>query len=263
MSIDSLNPNKDAPHRLHHDLESLLYVIIWVCTVQAGPRNHRRCFKYSETELFHWNAGKGAQTAIRSVWDSKSCVMMNEENFKDLIVKRIDNYFASLKDCITKLRNILFPASMTLLSNIPTASTQFDATQDNVYLEVTGEHASAGKMSLMLKSPPNLRDQARLATEFICVLDDAISELQRVPDPPLEPLSLRDSDTTPPAEIFLKRVIDLDYEVESASEPVDVDSGAAVRSTSSELTSSSTGKFSTHMKRILCADSYFRRPNKH
>lgn len=211
MAIDSLDPVKKTSHRLHHDLESLLYVIIWICTVQSGPNNRRRsksAYSYDKTELFTWNAGKGAATAIRTVYDTKSVVMTNEGNFESLIIMKMDVYFDALKDCIREMRKILFPASLVVLANIPDVNLIFDETQDNVFLELSGAASAdaSGRMGFTCKSPPHLRDQDRLAAEFISVLDKTIVKLERVPEP--TPMDGPPSDS-PPEEIVLMRIIDL------------------------------------------------------
>ncbi len=67
-------------HSYYHDLESLFYVLIWVCTMYSGPRGALRdkTFDYKKSVLSVWNGemiGMGGHFPIVA-W-SKRAIMMH------------------------------------------------------------------------------------------------------------------------------------------------------------------------------------------
>ncbi len=118
MAIDSLSPLPvKVPHAVHHDLEALLYVMIWTCSTQSGPNNRKRQFNYRASEIYMWNAGDGMKKSSRSIWDAKGNVMKDRSNFINLILVNIDNYFAPLKEYLLRLRDIIFGVSTEVLED--------------------------------------------------------------------------------------------------------------------------------------------------
>lgn len=113
MAIEVLEGEK--PHTFYHDLESLFYVLIWVCTMYSGPGGALRdkTFAYKKSVLSVWN---GEMTATGGhfpfvAW-SKRAVMMHPEPFKREILNNFAPYFEPIKEDIEKLRNVLFPVAL-------------------------------------------------------------------------------------------------------------------------------------------------------
>lgn len=125
MSIDSINPDRDYEHEVRHDLESLFYVMIWICTTQCGPNNMARSFEFSKTELYIWNAGGRLDEELRNIWDAKAHIISGNdlELFEERVLKKMDDYFNPIKDCIVELKEVLFPSSekVSASTSIPEA----------------------------------------------------------------------------------------------------------------------------------------------
>ncbi len=116
MAIDILEGEKNTVHNYHHDLESLFYVLIWVCTMYSGPNGAVRdkMFNYKESVLSVWNGemiGKGRHFPLVA-W-SKRAVMMNPLPFNNQILTNFSPYFDPIKEDIEKLRNVLFPTALS------------------------------------------------------------------------------------------------------------------------------------------------------
>ncbi len=106
MAIEVLKSAHKIRHAFYHDLESLVYVLCWICTTQGGPSNTLRCFDYSKSEIRNWN-GEGEDT-MRTVGNSKFSVMTDEDEFKDRVASKFDPYFTPIIPCILRLRELLF-----------------------------------------------------------------------------------------------------------------------------------------------------------
>ncbi|KAI6006096.1 hypothetical protein EDD15DRAFT_2151332, partial [Pisolithus albus] len=74
MAIDLLreynSPSKDFTHTFSHDLESLIYVLIWICILYQAPNEIRSDRTIEQTCLKHWALAK-TSTDIRNLWDQK------------------------------------------------------------------------------------------------------------------------------------------------------------------------------------------------
>ncbi|KAI5830010.1 hypothetical protein K523DRAFT_303617 [Schizophyllum commune Tattone D] len=96
------------PHEIWHDLESLLYVLIWFCSVYTGPEIRLREFDVRKSPLGEWLEGSdsviGAQKAKTMRLQHEPYDRMILDNFLSSV---IDPYFADLKECIREWRAIV------------------------------------------------------------------------------------------------------------------------------------------------------------
>ena len=86
-------------HGVRHDLESFLYVIMFVCTEYSGPTHSlRKDFDIRSSPLGPWLDGDVAH---------KEKVMFRDEDdeFRAFLDSIFDPYFDDLKDLVCKVRN--------------------------------------------------------------------------------------------------------------------------------------------------------------
>ncbi|KAH8112636.1 hypothetical protein DFH11DRAFT_1511626 [Phellopilus nigrolimitatus] len=96
-------------HAYYHDLESILYVLCWICTAQEGPNNLRRSrdFIFKESAIAQW-AGYGKNDpTMRDIRQAKQSMVQNPEDFDKYIVGQFAAYFEPVKDCIRDMRTLL------------------------------------------------------------------------------------------------------------------------------------------------------------
>ncbi|KAL1755704.1 hypothetical protein FB107DRAFT_274575 [Schizophyllum commune] len=122
------------PHEFWHDLESLLYVFIWCCSVYTGPKIEGRKFKVLKTPLREWLEGT---TSMIGAQKAKT-MRLQQEPYDRIILDKflsavIDPYFADLKECIHEWRAIV----MRRGPNPPTYEEVLDVLQR--YLEKVRE----------------------------------------------------------------------------------------------------------------------------
>ncbi|KAL1741516.1 hypothetical protein HDZ31DRAFT_45287 [Schizophyllum fasciatum] len=98
MACDILQFSHRVRHGPWHDLESFLYVLMYMCVRYSGPSNTpRRNFDIRESPMAPWLAGDG---------DDKEKVMYRyeDEEFRAFLDSVFDPYFDDLKDLVVDLR---------------------------------------------------------------------------------------------------------------------------------------------------------------
>lgn len=112
MAIDVLNASKQKhKHAYYHDLESLFYVLCWVCTVSAGPGVDRPSKEFPNSVVRHWNDQEPSEIGMAMVAASKEVNTKNDEAFGQ-ILKDFHEYFKPIFGCISELRKCLFPVRL-------------------------------------------------------------------------------------------------------------------------------------------------------
>jgi hypothetical protein len=111
MAIEILVDGEKLPtHEPRHDLESLLYVLIWVCIHYAGPRDvERQNFSIHESPLRHWVNG-GSYSTIGRVKDS---AMRNKKYWEQDVLDTFTPYFEPLKPCASSWRQLFLDEKIT------------------------------------------------------------------------------------------------------------------------------------------------------
>ncbi|KLO10681.1 hypothetical protein SCHPADRAFT_930373 [Schizopora paradoxa] len=118
MAIDRLEDKPDTAHCLHHDLESLYYVLCWMSTLYAGPHNLRRPFvksvlPYRKTAVAVWNGeGSDNNSGFQSIQFSKSHYSI-PKNFRKML-EQFSPYFRKTDSCMKHLRRLLFEPKVDL-----------------------------------------------------------------------------------------------------------------------------------------------------
>ena len=110
-------------HEYYFDLESLFYVLVWICLLEDGPRweGHYPSSKYvmKGSILERWCGGPGMpadsnKDAYQSAGDSKSATVLNETRFNERILAHLPKYFEPIKELLEELRTILFRPKLDL-----------------------------------------------------------------------------------------------------------------------------------------------------
>ncbi|KAJ7823655.1 hypothetical protein B0H13DRAFT_1919551 [Mycena leptocephala] len=111
MALDILVDGEELPtHLPRHDLESLLYALIWVCIHYAGPRDaERQNFNIHESRLSDWVNG-GSYTTIGK---AKGYTVQNDKYWESDVLKSFAPYFAPLKTCGSKWRQLFLDEKLT------------------------------------------------------------------------------------------------------------------------------------------------------
>lgn len=104
MAIDILLWGQTCLHESKHDLESVFYVLIWLCVIYDGPNDsERKGFSVHHTELRNWLEGDNA----KSIGRQKYTMMMNPNSFKLELLPLFSPYFDDLKPCVSALREAI------------------------------------------------------------------------------------------------------------------------------------------------------------
>lgn len=191
MAIDILYGKSSTIHKYYHDLESLFYVLIWVCTMQNGPCGEQRneTFDYNKTVLSMWNGGLHSTVyTFESVAMAKKSIMHDPVKFKEDILDNFAPYFDPIKTCLEQFRRILWPPGIAKED----ARTIKDALDQESPLKKMPE------LSTILRKfiPHDLSQPATVFKAIRSIFDDKIEELclnnhanSRGPIPPPAPLN--------------------------------------------------------------------------
>ncbi|KAL1739033.1 hypothetical protein HDZ31DRAFT_50039, partial [Schizophyllum fasciatum] len=97
-----------VPHYAVHDLESFLYVLMWVCTSYSGPlRARAEPFDPYHTPLGKWQTSRDEKEVGQQKWDIM--YVKTDSEFRAFLDETFDPFFDDLKDCVCELRRaILF-----------------------------------------------------------------------------------------------------------------------------------------------------------
>ncbi|KAL1738917.1 hypothetical protein HDZ31DRAFT_50247 [Schizophyllum fasciatum] len=99
--------HSDVPHGAAHDLESFLYVLMWICTSYNGPKSSRAVpFDVHQTPMGKWHTSQDDLEIGQQKWE----IMRgkSEPEFRAFLDETFDPYFDDLKDCVCELRQAIF-----------------------------------------------------------------------------------------------------------------------------------------------------------
>ncbi|THH04002.1 hypothetical protein EW145_g5837 [Phellinidium pouzarii] len=99
----------NVPHAYYHDLESVLYVLCWLCTAQEGPNStpRSRDFRFEESEIARW-AGIGIDDPnLDGIRRAKTTIMKDDIEFGAVILDNFAPYFQPLRECVESMRELL------------------------------------------------------------------------------------------------------------------------------------------------------------
>lgn len=116
MAIDRLHTDPRSPYNYHHELESLFYVLCWLGTLYAGPRDKPRSFSkstfaYCKAEVAGWNSDTPGQDTMQRIWRSKTASTASFDSCQN-IFKQFSRYFRNIEDCFDRLDKLLFHAKI-------------------------------------------------------------------------------------------------------------------------------------------------------
>ena len=112
MAIELLDTSVKVIHKYYHDLESVFYVLCYICCTSAGPHGARRKdFKVSKSPLQHWFPPKAGDRGMQGTSYNKFGMVKGEDEFRDNILRSLAPYFnqEAIHICLDRLRELLFP----------------------------------------------------------------------------------------------------------------------------------------------------------
>lgn len=115
MAIDVLQGDTSKPHGYYHDLESLFYVLIWICITQKEPNGLARTeseFNFKKSPLWDWynlnDNDDETEPSLMQIGSAKLGQMGLEWAFTRRIISSLPDYFKPLSKLLLALRSIFF-----------------------------------------------------------------------------------------------------------------------------------------------------------
>lgn len=100
------NLNGEA-HSYYHDIESILYVLCWLCTLHCGPRRSKRDIDFKTLHVALWN--DTSEMTLEFIAALKARIVSNSALFEVKILDEVDDYFIPLLGFLEEIRDNLFP----------------------------------------------------------------------------------------------------------------------------------------------------------
>ncbi|KAH8109271.1 hypothetical protein DFH11DRAFT_1731203 [Phellopilus nigrolimitatus] len=113
MALDVLDSDADGnprvAHAYYHDLESVFYILCWICTILKGPNNdEREHFNFAASEIGMW-AGLDMDNAnLEDIQLKKEYTIKHLSRFKSNVLGQFSPYFKDLHPCLLAMRRVLF-----------------------------------------------------------------------------------------------------------------------------------------------------------
>ena len=105
MAIDLLqeynSPSNDFVHKFSHDLEYIVYVLIWVCVLYQAPNKIRSDRTIEQTCLKQWASAKTPNN-IQGLCDQKLGQLSSQS-----VLSNFTPYFEPLKPTVTRLYKLV------------------------------------------------------------------------------------------------------------------------------------------------------------
>ena len=110
MAREILRDGAKAKHRPTHDLESVFYVLLWICSNYSRPNNAiRNNPRQKHRPILSW---VNTRASLEEISDTKAGHISSDAQFTTRILDYFAPYFEDLKVCSNELR-CLFTASDT------------------------------------------------------------------------------------------------------------------------------------------------------
>ena len=132
MAIELLRSVGNFEHEYHHDLESLFYVLCYICSACAGPGKDGKKVDISEKPIAGWFGKEGDK--FGDIGGRKILTVESDEAFQDSILSNLQPAFNQLKPCLEGFRKLVIPPQK---GAVTVARQYFEATGFPIAFELT------------------------------------------------------------------------------------------------------------------------------
>jgi hypothetical protein len=112
MAWEILQGGPQIKHQPKHDLESLFYVLIWICVNYTGPHGEKRV----DWDIFMKAAPLGRWLDPSKEFEEVATIKLGQFSHASIFVSQIlslfSEYFKELKPCCLDLRAMFFPGEL-------------------------------------------------------------------------------------------------------------------------------------------------------
>ncbi|KAK7019871.1 hypothetical protein R3P38DRAFT_2535963 [Favolaschia claudopus] len=167
MATEVLRRGDEVQHQPDHDLESFLYVLIWICVHYAGPKGVvRQNFNIYHSPLEPWVNG----TSYKTIGMAKWCSMVNDDAWEE-VLSCFAPYFEPLKTCATAWRKLFSDKQLNYEEVFQVLQTAIDSLDDSEIWSSKDDPTGYGAWSLNKRKR---QAEAKVALGSIAEEDDDV-----------------------------------------------------------------------------------------
>jgi hypothetical protein len=210
MAREILRDGPKADNRPTHDLESLFYVLLWICSNYSGPNNAvREDKKRKNMPIMMW---VDTVLSLDQISDTKAGHISSDEYFTRRILDHYAPYFEDLKACSSELRCLFTTSDVdvthnamlvilrrTLLQLKPEYDSEGQKDEDEEDVEIEGEdneenEADVADEDIEIQGDSDEENEAEAADEDMEIQEDGDEENDDDDDDEEEEQEEEDSD---------------------------------------------------------------------
>lgn len=184
--------DKDVTHDTYHDLESVFYILCWICTRQGGFYGVKRNevdpnFNRENSIMTRWMPR--TEEELSSVGSRKGLDVIMLKYFETNVLDQLHYKFDPLKDCLQDLRDLLFSEHTATAKDVGRVRASWNL-GPREWLLPNGEHIDSEERRRL---PPREREIYGLLDDFEQILSNTLDRLPKIPDSPPSKVSSRSS----------------------------------------------------------------------
>ncbi|EJD02666.1 uncharacterized protein FOMMEDRAFT_167854 [Fomitiporia mediterranea MF3/22] len=185
MALEMLEEESSngVPHAYYHDLESIFYVLCWICTSQEGPNNTERdcrTFDFNKSEVAKWTGAGMENRSSDFIQLRKAATVENRSWFIKKVVRQFAPYFEPIKDCVIDLRNV-----MVNVGSRPKHSFDVEAVKENIVFQDECRRIGISvPISFWMNIPNSQREPCDVFNTIYDIIDGTLATLGEPSLPP-------------------------------------------------------------------------------
>ncbi|KAH8113475.1 hypothetical protein DFH11DRAFT_1598800 [Phellopilus nigrolimitatus] len=190
MALDLLvcgkDGNPEVAHAYYHDLESIFFVLCWICTILQGPNyEKRKDFDFGQATISGWVGPDPENPNYRRLRRYKETSVVEQDTFEKEVLGQFAPYFDDLHPCLSAMRLVLFNRDV-------------DDYDSEYHDEVKDGRAALDEWATMSKrkrerAPEKFREKVRQAKRIVPLAyqheDEVFSDLLKILDDTLDDLA--------------------------------------------------------------------------
>ncbi|KAH8113473.1 hypothetical protein DFH11DRAFT_1510273 [Phellopilus nigrolimitatus] len=186
MALELLDSDADGnpkvAHAYYHDLESIFYILCWICTILQGPNNEeRKNFNFAASEIGMWAGLHVNNPNLGDIRVRKQDSIHYLNRFKSNVLGEFSPYFKDLHPCLLAMRWVLFPKEAEFPDKLEEGKAVLKewAAMSKEERELASDDFKKKVRDAKLAVPLSNQYQDEVISDLVKILDDTLDGLSK------------------------------------------------------------------------------------